>query len=76
MDWRERIVTDPAIARGRPVVRGTRLTVSFILELLAEGWTEAEILENYPTLQAGDLRACLSYAVEALEDEIALPLPV
>ena len=75
MGWQERIVIDPAVAHGKPVVRGTRLVVTFTLDLLAHGWTEAEILENYPTLQAEDLRACLAYAADALEDETVLPIP-
>ena len=57
-----RIVTDKNIVMGRPAVRGTRLTVEFILELLAHGWSEAEILENYPSLVLEDIRACLAYA--------------
>ena len=57
-----RIATDKNIVMGRPAVRGTRLTVEFILELLANGWSEAEILENYPSLVLEDIRACLAYA--------------
>ena len=56
-----RIVLDPQVLTGKPVVRGTRLSVEFIVGLLAEGWTEAEILENYPNLRRVDIRACLGY---------------
>ena len=51
MDWREKITVDPEVAAGKPVIKGTRLTVDFILDLLAAGWTYEEILENYPQLE-------------------------
>jgi uncharacterized protein (DUF433 family) len=57
-----RIVVDPEILVGKPIIKGTRLAVEFILELLAEGWSEAEILRNYPGLTQEDIRACLAYA--------------
>lgn len=50
MNWQDRIVVDPEILVGKPVVKGTRLAVEFIIDLLAQGWTEAEILRNYPGL--------------------------
>jgi uncharacterized protein (DUF433 family) len=59
MNWRERIVVDPNILVGKPVVRGTRLSVDFLLELMAQGWPEAEILRNYPGLTHEDIAACL-----------------
>lgn len=58
----DRIVVDPGILAGKPVIRGTRLAVEFILDLLAAGQTEHEILENYPGLTHEDILACLSYA--------------
>ena len=76
MDWRERIVVDPKVLAGKPVVRGTRLSVEFVLSLLAEGWTEQQLLANYPGLSDADIRACLAYAAEALGDEKVYPLPV
>lgn len=69
MEWKDRIIVDPQILVGKPVVRGTRLAVDFIIDLLAEGWTEAQILENYPGLTTDDLRACLAYASESLRTE-------
>jgi uncharacterized protein (DUF433 family) len=69
MDWQEHIVIDPEILAGKPVIRGTRLAVEFILDLLAQGWTEAELLRNYPGLTQGDLRACLAYASATLKAE-------
>ena len=50
MRWQDHIHSDPAVLTGKPVVRGTRLSVEFLLGLMAEGWTETEILENYPQL--------------------------
>ena len=62
MDWRDRIVIDPGILVGKPVIRGTRLAVEFIIDLLAQGWTGEEILRNYPGLTREDIQACLAYA--------------
>jgi uncharacterized protein (DUF433 family) len=50
MDWENYIVADDSVLSGKPVIQGTRLTVEFIIGLLAEGWTEADILRNYPGL--------------------------
>ena len=50
MNWHQHIHSDPEVLLGKPVVKGTRLAVEFILQLLAAGWTEQQILENYPTL--------------------------
>ena len=66
MDLRERIVTDPDILLGKPAVRGTRISVSFVLSLLAGGTGEAEIVKYYPSLTVGDIRACCLYASENL----------
>ncbi len=66
MNWQERIVIDPSILVVKPVVKGTRLAVEFIEDLLAQGWSEAEILRNYPGLTREDLQACQSYASAAL----------
>jgi len=60
MIWQDRIVVDPEILAGKPVVRGTRLAVEFVIGLLAQGWSEAEILRNYPGLASEDLQARLS----------------
>jgi uncharacterized protein (DUF433 family) len=68
-----RIILDPQILAGKPVVRGTRLSVEFVVGLLAEGWSEADILENYPNLQVDDIRACLAYARNALASEKVYP---
>jgi uncharacterized protein (DUF433 family) len=64
-----RIVLDPAILAGKPVVRGTRLSVDFIIGLMADGWSQADILANYPALTGADLSACLAYPRDALNSE-------
>lgn len=74
MDWQERIVTSPDILVGKPVVRGTRLAVEFVIDLLAQGWTEPDIFRNYPGLTHEDIQACLSYASNALRAEKVYPL--
>jgi uncharacterized protein (DUF433 family) len=74
MDWQERIVMNPEILVGKPVVKGTRLAVEFIVDLLAQGWPEAEILRNYPGLTHEDILACLSYASAVLRAEKVYPL--
>ena len=62
MQLEERIVVNPQVLVGKPVVRGTRLSVDFLLGLMAQGWSEAEILRNYPGLEREDLLACLGAA--------------
>ncbi len=69
-----RIVLDSNILAGKPVIRGTRLSVDFIVGLLAEGWTEADIERNYPGVSHEDVTACLHYAAEVLQSERVYPL--
>ncbi|MFN0199697.1 MAG: DUF433 domain-containing protein [Planctomycetaceae bacterium] len=66
MKWEDRIDINPRILVGKPVILGTRLAVEFIIDLLANGWTEQQILENYPNITTDDIRACLHYAAELL----------
>lgn len=61
-----RIEINPKIMVGKPVVRGTRLTVEWVIGLLAGGWTNERILENYPQLTRDDIQACLAYAHDVL----------
>ena len=65
----ERIVCGENILTGKPVIKGTRLAVEFIIDLLAHGWSEAEILENYPHIVQVDIRACLAYASAVLHTQ-------
>jgi uncharacterized protein (DUF433 family) len=76
MDWQTRIVIDPNVLVGKPVIKGTRLAVEFIIDLMAQGWMERDILSNYPGLQHEDIQACLSYASQALRAEKVYPLPL
>ncbi|NHJ84799.1 MAG: DUF433 domain-containing protein [Asgard group archaeon] len=70
----ERIIVNPKIMTGKPVIKGTRLTVQFILSLLANGMEITEILEEYPGLVKEDILACLLYASETLEDTTFMPI--
>jgi uncharacterized protein (DUF433 family) len=69
MDWKEHIIIDPGILVGKPVIKGTRLAVEFIIDLLAQGWSEQDILRNYPGITREDIQACLAYASEILKVE-------
>ena len=71
----DRIVIDPAVLTGKPVIRGTRLAVEFVVDLLAQGWSVEQVLDNYPGLTADDVRACLAYASEVLRSERVFPVP-
>lgn len=62
MDWQSRVSVDSTIRSGKPCIKGTRITVYDILEYLAGGMTEAEILEDFPVLSSDDIRACLAFA--------------
>jgi uncharacterized protein (DUF433 family) len=62
MDWEDRISVDPEVRSGKPCVKGTRITVYDVLEYLAGGMTEAEILADFPDLKTEDIRACLAFA--------------
>ena len=64
--WQDHIVVDPLVLCGKPFVKGTRLTVEFILGLISQGWTFQEVLANYPRLTRDDIIACLEFAGERL----------
>lgn len=57
MDWEDRISVDPKVLVGKPVIKGTRIAVEFLMELLAEGWSHEQILKSYPHLTADDIQA-------------------
>ena len=75
MDWRDYIHTNEEILAGKPVVKGTRLAVDFILNLFASGWTHEQVFENYPTLTPDALRAVFAYAAECMSDETMFAIP-
>jgi uncharacterized protein (DUF433 family) len=68
-----RITLDPKVLAGKPVIRGTRLSVEFVIGLMAEGWSEADILANYPGITHEDIIACLAYARDTLSSEKVFP---
>jgi uncharacterized protein (DUF433 family) len=76
MTWQERIVRDPDILVGKPVIKGTRLAVDFMIDLLAQGWSEDDILRNYTGLTHEDVQACFGYASAVLRSEKVYPLQV
>lgn len=76
MDWQDRITIDQAVLVGKPVIKGTRIAVEFVIDLLAQDWPEQEILRNYPGLAHEDILACLKYAAETLHSEKVFPLHV
>jgi len=70
IDWQEHIHSDPGTLNGKPVIKGTRLSIDFILNLLAEGWSSEEILENYPGLTEASLKAVFAYTAESMRDNL------
>jgi len=70
----ERITANPKILGGKPIIRGTRITVEFILELLASEVSEEEILQDYPHLTKEDIHACLRHAARSYKNEIYLEM--
>lgn len=73
--WRDYIVSDPAILGGKPILKGTRLSVEFVLELLAAGWDQTALRKNYPNLTEERIRAVLAYAAETFREERFYLLP-
>ena len=69
MNWQDRIVIDPNVLVGKPVIKGTRISVEFIVDLLGRGWTVEQILKEYDHLTRKDIQACLAYAGEVLKSE-------
>lgn len=69
MDWQSRITLNPRILVGKPIIKGTRIAVEFIIDLLAQGWNIEEILRNYPGITVMDIQACLYYASASLKSE-------
>ncbi len=75
MQWREHIISDKDILLGKPTIKGTRLSVELILDLLSSGWTEAMLLESYPNLKEADIKAVYAYLKECIQQELYFPLP-
>jgi uncharacterized protein (DUF433 family) len=75
MSWQDRIVLDPAILTGKPTIKGTRIAVEFVVDLMARGWSVEDILREYDHLTADDIQACLAYASDILQSERVYPTP-
>jgi uncharacterized protein (DUF433 family) len=69
MNWRDRITFDPKVLVGKPVIKGTRISVEFVVDLLGRGWTREQILSEYDHLKPEDIQACLAYASDVLKSE-------
>ena len=75
MNWQERITVDPNVLVGKPIIKGTRISVEFVIDLLGRGWTTEQILHEYDHLTAADIQACLAYASDLLKSERVYLLP-
>jgi len=73
MDWRSRITIEPGKRGGKPCIRGLRITVSDVLEYLASGMTEDQILQDFPDLTREDIRACLAFAADRERKFVSIP---
>ncbi len=71
----DRIIIDPTVLVGKPMLRGTRISVELLLELLSDGWSHEEILKNYPQIGSDDILAALRYAAILLKEEHVCPIP-
>ena len=75
MTWQDRIAIDPDVLVGKPVVKGTRIAVELVIDLLGRGYTTAQVIEQYDHLTGDDVQACLAYAAEVLQSEKVYALP-
>jgi len=75
MNWTERITIDPKVLVGKPIIKGTRISVEFVVDLLGRGWTVEQILKEYDHLTPADIQACLAYAGDVLKSERVYVLP-
>ena len=76
MNWKDYIQADPAILQGKPIIKGTRISVELILSRLANGWTDVMIFESYPTLPPAAIRAVYAFLLDTIRDDIFYPTPV
>jgi uncharacterized protein (DUF433 family) len=75
MDWHDRITVDPDVLVGKPVIKGTRIAVEFVMDLLGRGWSVEQILAEYDHLTREDVQACLAYSAEILKAERVYVIP-
>jgi uncharacterized protein (DUF433 family) len=69
MEWKNYIESNREILNGKPVIKGTRISVQFILDLFSNGWTKEQILENYPNLTSETINAVFAFLAEVMQDE-------
>lgn len=74
MKWQDYIVSDKQVLLGKPTIKGTRLSVELILELLESGWNEKQILDAYPALTQDSIRAVFAYLKDGLQQELYFPI--
>ena len=70
MNWSDYIVSNPEVLLGKPIIKGTRISVELIVELFSNGWTETQILESYPTITSDSIRAVFQYIQDCLQQEM------
>jgi len=75
VSWQDRITIDPNVLVGKPIIKGTRISVEFVVDLLGRGWTIEQVLQEYDHLTREDVQACLAYASEVLKSEKVYLLP-
>ena len=75
MTWQDHITIDPNVLVGKPVIKGTRISVEFVVDLLGRGWTSEQILREYDHLTQQHIQACLAYASDVLKSERVYLLP-
>lgn len=75
MDWRERIAVNPDVLVGKPVIKGTRIAVELVIDLMARGYTPQQVVEQYDHVTVDDVHACLAYAAEVVQFEKVYALP-
>lgn len=74
LNWRNHIYSDETILLGKPVIKGTRISVELILELFSEGWTSEQVLESYPNIKEEDVKAVFAYLKECIQQELFFPI--
>lgn len=75
VEWRKRIIVDQNVLVGKPVIKGTRIAVELVIDLLARGYSNQQILDQYDHITSDDIQACLAYASETLRSERVYALP-
>lgn len=69
MNWKDHVVVDPKVLVGKPIIRGTRISVELIMDRLADGWSMEQILESYPRVTRDDVLAAISFVTEVFREE-------